>query len=74
MNNTLASTLYCSCLRIGHTRTTYVEFNHRDGTINMSADTFSEHKDSLPPLNDAQIVKLKQLSLVSLAQDSRVGP
>ncbi|KAI0327314.1 hypothetical protein GY45DRAFT_1257316 [Cubamyces sp. BRFM 1775] len=35
---------------------------------------YIQHKDSLPPLNDAQIVKLKQLSLVSLAQDSRILP
>lgn len=32
----------------------------------------AEHKDVLPSLNEAQITKLKQLTLVSLAQDSRV--
>ncbi|KAI0825256.1 hypothetical protein BC628DRAFT_1374228 [Trametes gibbosa] len=35
---------------------------------------YIQHKDSLPPLNDAQTVKLKQLTLVSLAQDSRILP
>lgn len=33
-----------------------------------------EHKDSLPPLNQAQITKLKHLSIVSLAMDRRVSP
>ncbi|OJT13196.1 COP9 signalosome complex subunit 7a [Trametes pubescens] len=35
---------------------------------------YIQHKDSLPPLNDAQTIKLKQLTLVSLAQDSRILP
>ncbi|KAI0761663.1 hypothetical protein BD413DRAFT_485635 [Trametes elegans] len=35
---------------------------------------YIQHKDSLPPLNEAQTIKLKQLSLVSLAQDSRILP
>lgn len=32
----------------------------------------SEKKDTLPPLNDAQITKLKHLSLVSSSMQSRV--
>lgn len=47
------------------------------GTCNSRPHSFSlsrlEHKDSLPSLNQAQITKLKHLSLVSLAMDSRVG-
>ncbi|KAI0757448.1 hypothetical protein C8Q80DRAFT_1282672 [Daedaleopsis nitida] len=35
---------------------------------------YLQYKDSLPPLNNAQITKLKQLTLVSLAQDSRILP
>ncbi|KAI9059565.1 hypothetical protein FKP32DRAFT_1596129 [Trametes sanguinea] len=35
---------------------------------------YIQHKDALPPLSDAQTVKLKQLSLVSLAQNSRILP
>ncbi|THH31581.1 hypothetical protein EUX98_g2627 [Antrodiella citrinella] len=33
-----------------------------------------EHKDSLPPLNPAQITKLKHLTLVSLAMEKRILP
>ncbi|RDB27416.1 COP9 signalosome complex subunit 7a [Hypsizygus marmoreus] len=32
------------------------------------------HKDMLPPLNDAQTIKLKHLSIVSLAADRRILP
>ncbi|KAG8904688.1 hypothetical protein FRB99_001329 [Tulasnella sp. 403] len=32
------------------------------------------HKDNLPPLNAAQLVKLKNLSIVSLASQSRILP
>ncbi|KAI0651409.1 hypothetical protein C8Q79DRAFT_899188 [Trametes meyenii] len=35
---------------------------------------YIQHKDALPVLNDAQTTKLKQLTLVSLAQDSRILP
>ncbi|RPD81541.1 hypothetical protein L226DRAFT_527819 [Lentinus tigrinus ALCF2SS1-7] len=35
---------------------------------------YLQHKDSVPSLNEAQITKLKQLTLVSLAQDSRILP
>ncbi|KAH9927440.1 uncharacterized protein BXZ73DRAFT_48901 [Epithele typhae] len=35
---------------------------------------YIQNKDALPPLNDAQITKLKQLTLVSLAQDTRILP
>ncbi|KAI0358914.1 hypothetical protein OH77DRAFT_1502109 [Trametes cingulata] len=37
-------------------------------------EDYTQHKDALPPLNDAQTIKLKQLTLVSLAQDSRILP
>ncbi|EJF58484.1 hypothetical protein DICSQDRAFT_172997 [Dichomitus squalens LYAD-421 SS1] len=35
---------------------------------------YLQYKDALPPLNEAQITKLKQLTLVSLAQDRRILP
>ncbi|EIN13120.1 hypothetical protein PUNSTDRAFT_94087 [Punctularia strigosozonata HHB-11173 SS5] len=35
---------------------------------------YSLHKDDYPPLNQAQITKLKHLSLVSLAADRRILP
>ncbi|KZP30287.1 hypothetical protein FIBSPDRAFT_815005 [Athelia psychrophila] len=35
---------------------------------------YIEHKDSLPPLNQAQITKLKHLSIVSFAMDRRILP
>ncbi|CDO70947.1 hypothetical protein BN946_scf184829.g56 [Trametes cinnabarina] len=35
---------------------------------------YIHHKDVLPALNEAQTIKLKQLSLVSLAQNSRILP
>ncbi|OCH94150.1 hypothetical protein OBBRIDRAFT_789489 [Obba rivulosa] len=35
---------------------------------------YLQHKDALPPLNQAQITKLKQLSLVSLATERRILP
>lgn len=35
---------------------------------------YLQHKDSLPPLNQAQITKLKHLTLISLAMDRRVLP
>ncbi|KAI0078495.1 hypothetical protein K474DRAFT_1660308 [Panus rudis PR-1116 ss-1] len=35
---------------------------------------YLQHKDSLPPLNPMQITKLKHLSLVSLAMESRILP
>jgi len=35
---------------------------------------YVEHKDQLPPLNDAQTIKLKHLSIVSLAADRRILP
>ncbi|KAI0638941.1 hypothetical protein C8Q77DRAFT_1213665 [Trametes polyzona] len=35
---------------------------------------YIQHKESLPPLSDTQTTKLKQLTLVSLAQDSRILP
>ncbi|KAG9011397.1 hypothetical protein FRB90_007342 [Tulasnella sp. 427] len=37
-------------------------------------DDYKQHKDSLPPLNPAQLVKLKNLSIVSLAEKSRILP
>ncbi|KAF6750610.1 hypothetical protein DFP72DRAFT_1013105 [Ephemerocybe angulata] len=36
--------------------------------------TFVQHKDALPPLNNAQITKLKYLSIVSLASERRILP
>jgi len=35
---------------------------------------YIQHKDVLPPLNPAQIMKLKHLSIVSLATDRRILP
>lgn len=35
---------------------------------------YLQHKDTLPPLNEAQITKLKHLSLVTLAADRRILP
>ncbi|KAG2001919.1 hypothetical protein CC2G_004902 [Coprinopsis cinerea AmutBmut pab1-1] len=35
---------------------------------------YLQHKDSLPPLNPAQITKLKHLSIVSLASERRILP
>jgi COP9 signalosome complex subunit 7 len=35
---------------------------------------YLQHKDSLPPLNQAQIIKLKHLTIVSLAADRRILP
>ena len=35
--------------------------------------SIAEHKDALPPLSPAQITKLKQLSIASLASERRVG-
>jgi len=35
---------------------------------------YIQHKDSLPPLNQAQITKLKHLSIVSFAMDRRILP
>ncbi|TFK96286.1 hypothetical protein BDV98DRAFT_536786, partial [Pterulicium gracile] len=35
---------------------------------------YLEHKDQLPPLNPAQIAKLKHLSIVSMASERRVIP
>ncbi|PPQ73262.1 hypothetical protein CVT26_015220 [Gymnopilus dilepis] len=35
---------------------------------------YLQHKDSLPPLNQAQITKLKHLTIVSLATDRRILP
>ncbi|EMD41449.1 hypothetical protein CERSUDRAFT_110025 [Gelatoporia subvermispora B] len=35
---------------------------------------YLQHKGSLPPLNDSQVTKLKQLSLVSLASEKRILP
>ncbi|KAJ2928578.1 hypothetical protein H1R20_g8498, partial [Candolleomyces eurysporus] len=35
---------------------------------------YLEHKDALPPLNNAQITKLKYLSIVSLASERRILP
>ncbi|KIO23182.1 hypothetical protein M407DRAFT_244880 [Tulasnella calospora MUT 4182] len=37
-------------------------------------EDYKQHKDSLPPLNPAQLVKLKNLSIVSLAEQSRILP
>lgn len=37
-------------------------------------EDYKQHKDSLPPLNPAQLVKLKNLSIVSLAEKSRILP
>jgi len=35
---------------------------------------YLQHKDTLPPLNQAQITKLKHLSIISLATDRRILP
>ncbi|KAF8972444.1 hypothetical protein BDZ97DRAFT_1752357 [Flammula alnicola] len=35
---------------------------------------YLQHKDDLPPLNQAQIIKLKHLTIVSLAADRRILP
>ncbi|KAF6751403.1 hypothetical protein DFP72DRAFT_1034223 [Ephemerocybe angulata] len=35
---------------------------------------YVQHKDALPPLNNAQITKLKYLSIVSLASERRILP
>ncbi|KAL0565074.1 hypothetical protein V5O48_016960 [Marasmius crinis-equi] len=35
---------------------------------------YLEHRDRLPPLNDAQITKLKHLSIVTLAAEKRILP
>ncbi|PIL30854.1 hypothetical protein GSI_07022 [Ganoderma sinense ZZ0214-1] len=35
---------------------------------------YLQYKDALPSLNEAQITKLKQLTIVTLAQDSRILP
>ncbi|KAF5376957.1 hypothetical protein D9615_007254 [Tricholomella constricta] len=35
---------------------------------------YIEHKDQLPPLNEAQTIKLKHLSIVSLASERRILP
>ncbi|KAH7923768.1 hypothetical protein BV22DRAFT_1092256 [Leucogyrophana mollusca] len=35
---------------------------------------YIQHKDSLPPLNQAQTIKLKYLSIVSLASERRILP
>ncbi|KDQ17544.1 hypothetical protein BOTBODRAFT_29719 [Botryobasidium botryosum FD-172 SS1] len=37
-------------------------------------DQYKLQKDSLPPLNPAQLTKLKRLSIVSLAMESRILP
>ena len=71
MNSTLASIPCFSCSPIRHTRITSVEYYHPE-PLRRCIECDSEHKDVLPPLNDAQITKLKQLTLVSLAQNSRV--
>lgn len=39
----------------------------------ISADFLSEFQDRLPQLNAAQMVKLKHLSIVSLAAERRVS-
>lgn len=38
----------------------------------ISTNILSEHKDVLPPLNHAQTIKLKHLSIVSMAAEKRV--
>ncbi|SJL00603.1 related to COP9 signalosome complex subunit 7b [Armillaria ostoyae] len=35
---------------------------------------YLQHKDELPPLNQAQIIKLKHLSIVSMATEKRILP
>lgn len=58
--------------RIGRTRITLV-CGLSPHTI-IRADCHTANKDSLPQLNQAQIIKLKHLSIVSLAANRRVRP
>jgi hypothetical protein len=61
-----------SCSRTRHIGITFVCLDSQlfEGLLNFDP----EHKDALPPLNKAQTIKLKHLSIVSLAAERRVSP
>ena len=42
-------------------------------TYHHSPQSYIENQSSLPPLNNAQVIKLKQLSIITFAADRRVS-
>ncbi|KAG8220207.1 hypothetical protein J3R82DRAFT_1243 [Butyriboletus roseoflavus] len=48
--------------------------NIQEARLVVAPRCFSKHKDSLPPLNPAQITKLKYLTIVTLATERHILP
>jgi hypothetical protein len=61
----------CNCSHTRHIKTTLVSALRSAVSRGLTLPT--EHKDAYPPLNKAQIVKLKHLSIVTLSMQQRVS-